>query len=36
VASSGKFTSDRTIMEYVNEIWHLDHVTVDMSIDLQA
>ena len=36
VASSGKFSSDRTIMEYVNEIWHLDHVTVDMSIDLQA
>ena len=28
MASSGKFTSDRTIMEYVNEIWHLDHVTV--------
>ncbi len=31
VASSGKFTSDRTIMEYVNEIWHLDHVTVTVD-----
>ena len=27
-ASSGKFTSDRTIREYVNDIWHLDPVTV--------
>ena len=27
-ASSGKFTSDRTIQEYVNDIWHLDPVTV--------
>ncbi len=26
VASSGKFTSDRTIQQYVDEIWHLDHV----------
>ncbi len=26
VASSGKFTSDRTIQEYVDEIWHLDKV----------
>ena len=26
VACSGKFTSDRTIQEYVNEIWHLDKV----------
>ena len=25
-ASSGKFSSDRTIREYVDEIWHLDHV----------
>ncbi len=30
MACSGKFTSDRTIMEYVNEIWHLDHVTVTL------
>ncbi len=26
VAGSGKFTSDRTIQEYVDEIWHLDKV----------
>ena len=31
VASSGKFTSDRTIMEYVNEIWHLDKVVVTVD-----
>ena len=28
VASSGKFTSDRTIQEYVDEIWHLDKVVI--------
>ena len=28
VASSGKFTSDRTIQQYVDEIWHLDKVTL--------
>lgn len=28
VANSGKFTSDRTIQEYVDEIWHLDKITV--------
>ena len=28
VASSGKFTSDRTIQEYVDDIWHLDKVTI--------
>ena len=28
VAKSGKFTSDRTIQEYVDDIWHLDKVTV--------
>ncbi|MBR2527030.1 MAG: glycogen/starch/alpha-glucan phosphorylase [Blautia sp.] len=27
-ACSGKFTSDRTIREYVDEIWHLDKVEV--------
>ena len=26
VASTGKFSSDRTIREYVDEIWHLDKV----------
>ncbi|MCR4890800.1 MAG: glycogen/starch/alpha-glucan phosphorylase [Lachnospiraceae bacterium] len=26
VASVGKFSSDRTIQQYVDEIWHLDHV----------
>lgn len=29
VASSGKFTADRTIQQYVDEIWHLDKVTID-------
>ena len=27
-ACSGKFTSDRTIQEYVDDIWHLDKVIV--------
>lgn len=27
-ACSGKFTSDRTIQEYVDEIWHLDKVVL--------
>lgn len=30
VACSGKFTSDRTIEEYVSEIWHLEKVSVDL------
>ncbi len=30
VAHSGKFTSDRTIQEYVRDIWHLDKVTVEL------
>ena len=29
-ACSGKFTSDRTIKQYVDEIWHLDKVTVEV------
>ena len=29
-ASCGKFTSDRTIQQYVDEIWHLDKVTVEL------
>ena len=28
VACSGKFTSDRTIQQYVDEIWQLDKVTL--------
>ncbi len=28
VSCSGKFTSDRTIQEYVDEIWHLDKVVL--------
>lgn len=30
VAHAGKFTSDRTIQEYVDDIWHLDRVKVKM------
>ncbi len=30
VACSGKFTSDRTIQQYVDEIWHLDKVTIQV------
>lgn len=29
VAKSGKFSSDRTIEEYVKDIWHLDKITVE-------
>ena len=29
-ACSGKFTSDRTIQQYVDEIWELDKVTVEL------
>ena len=28
-ACSGKFSSDRTIQQYVDEIWHLDKVTIE-------
>ena len=31
VASSGKFTSDRTIEEYVKDIWHLEKVKVELE-----
>ena len=31
MASSGKFTSDRTIKEYVDEIWHLDPVKITVD-----
>ncbi len=30
VAKCGKFTSDRTIEEYVKDIWHLDKVSVEV------
>ncbi|OUP50291.1 glycogen/starch/alpha-glucan phosphorylase [Lachnoclostridium sp. An181] len=30
-ACCGKFTSDRTIQQYVDEIWHLDKVNVDVE-----
>ena len=30
-ACSGKFSSDRTIQEYVDDIWHLDKVTVKVD-----
>jgi starch phosphorylase len=31
VACSGKFSSDRTISEYVNDIWHLSKVKVELE-----
>ncbi len=31
VACSGKFSSDRTIRQYVDEIWHLDQVKVELD-----
>ena len=30
-ASAGKFSSDRTIEEYVNDIWHLEKVKVEIE-----
>ncbi len=33
VACVGKFSSDRTIKEYVNDIWHLDPITVELLED---
>ena len=30
VAHAGKFTSDRTIQEYVDDIWKLDKMTVEL------
>ena len=34
VACSGKFTSDRTIQEYVDQIWHLDKVVLPKKEEL--
>ena len=31
-ASCGKFTSDRTIQQYVDEIWHLDKIKVELDV----
>lgn len=31
MANVGKFSSDRTIQQYVDEIWHLDHIDVSMQ-----
>lgn len=31
VACSGKFTSDRTIQQYVDDIWHLDQIVLDKN-----
>ncbi len=31
VACCGKFSSDRTIEEYVKDIWHLEKVKVEME-----
>ena len=31
VAHVGKFSSDRTIQEYVDEIWHLDKIKVELT-----
>ena len=35
VACVGKFSSDRTIQEYVDDIWHLDKITVEMPEELK-
>ena len=30
-ACAGKFSSDRTIQEYVDDIWHLDRLEVEQE-----
>ena len=32
-ACCGKFSADRTIQEYVDDIWHLDHVVIDEDVE---
>ncbi|MFP3156234.1 glycogen/starch/alpha-glucan phosphorylase [Lachnospiraceae bacterium ZAX-1] len=34
IAHAGKFTSDRTIEEYVKDIWHLDRIKVEMDTEI--
>ena len=34
MACSGKFTSDRTIQEYVDDIWHLDKIRVELDCSM--
>lgn len=36
VAHSGKFSSDRTIQEYVDDIWHLDKIAVEVKSEEEA
>ena len=36
VAMSGKFTSDRTIQQYVDDIWKLDKVTMPKKKAVKA
>jgi starch phosphorylase len=31
IGHAGKFSSDRTIQEYVDDIWHLDRITVNTT-----
>jgi starch phosphorylase len=31
MASSGKFSSDRTIQQYVDDIWHLEKITIKVD-----
>ena len=32
-ACCGKFSSDRTIREYVEELWKLDKITVEAELE---
>jgi starch phosphorylase len=35
-ARSGKFSSDRTIQQYCDEIWHVDPMPIDLLIDHES